>query len=188
MYQVGKAKVDDTALPATVVELLGVPDEVRMVRDRATAFSWTLDDAGDGIAVARSARSGGLADQVMSLQRLAECGRRIRKIVVAPDMCGNRRFHERPDLLEVEESIRAGWCKFVAFTGHERISRERDAAILFCQYLREEQVELVLGVGPSSQAIDLENDLMIKILFEWSAWTREDAILRARDARSRRSS
>jgi hypothetical protein len=188
MYRVREAKIDDTALPAEVVDLLGVPDEVRMVRDRAAAFTWTLDESGEGIAVARSATSGGLAGQVKSLQRLAEGGRKIRKIVVAPDMCGNRRFHERPDLLEVEESIRAGWCKFVAFTGHERISRERDAAILFCQYLREEQVELVLGVGPSSQAVDLENDLMIKILFEWSAWTRADASLRAHDARSRRSS
>jgi hypothetical protein len=188
MYQVRKAKVDDTALPAAVVELLGVPHEVRIVRDRATAFSWTLDEAGDGIAVARSARSGGLAAQVRLLQRLAKRGRKIRKIVVAPDMCGNRRFHERPDLLEVEESIRAGWCKFVAFTDVGRISRERDAAILFCEYLREEQVELVLGLGSRSQAVDLEDEFLINILFAASARMREDAILRARRQPYRRTS
>ena len=160
-------KVAEDALPSTVLELLGLPDGARLLSDGAAAFSWTLEEDGDGIGVARSATRGGLEGQVQRLLNLTSDGRRLRTIVVAPRMCGNRRFHERPDLLDgcldpgsegygyTNDAVKAGWCRFVAVTDMDRISREADVGTLFVEYLREEGVELILA-SRSSAAVDLD--------------------------------
>jgi hypothetical protein len=137
----------DNALPVEVRELLGEPGYVRIVRGGSTAHVWQINPTGDAIGVARSATRGGLGAQVQTLLGFARAnaGLRLRQIVVAPMLCGNRRFRERPDLLEVDDAIRAGWCCAVAFTQFDRISRECLNIELYIDYLREMQVKLYLA-------------------------------------------
>jgi hypothetical protein len=155
MNYIVSTKVAEGALPPAVLELLGLPDGARLLSAGAAAFSWTVEEDGDGIGVARSATRGGLECQVQRLLNLTNEGRRLRTIVVAPNMCGNRRFHERPDLLEVDDAVKVGWCRFVAVTDMDRISREADVGTLFVEYLCEEGVELILA-SRSSAPVDLD--------------------------------
>jgi hypothetical protein len=147
-------KVAEGALPASVLELLGLPDGARLERDSAAAFSWMFEEDGDGIGIARSAFRSGLEGQIQQLLNLASRGKKLRRLIVAPSLCGNRRFHERPDLLAVDDAVKSGWCRFVAATDLSRISREAAAGTLFVEYLREEGVELIL-TSWSSEPVDL---------------------------------
>jgi hypothetical protein len=138
-----------------LIDRFGPADEIRMLTGRLAAWSWTIDESGDGIGFARSATGARLHRQAEALLRV-RYGNGLRKLVVAPRVCGNRRFHERPDLLEVEHAIGEGWCRWVAVTEFDRISRTTEAGELFASYLRETNTELVVANIALDQPFDLD--------------------------------
>jgi hypothetical protein len=83
------------------------------------------------------------------IDRLLACpdARRIRHIVVAQGVSGNRRFRERADLLGVENAVAGGWCAFVAVDDFARISCLPYVGWRFLDYLERNNVALVLRCG-----------------------------------------
>ena len=136
-------------LPPELETKLGVPKDTITLSDGATAWVWEVDPAGTGIAVARSASAAldGVLMQIAALKTfVADRGLKMRALVVSLALNGNRRFHERPDLIAVETAVQAEprRCEFVAFTDMSRISRSPMGLLLFCDFLRQNQTELVL--------------------------------------------
>ena len=138
-----------TGVGANLLAALGAPNRLKRLADGSTAHAWTLDPSGDGVALARCAahdRNGqALMQQVDSLLSAATArGLCVRTLIVANGISGNRRFHERPDLLMVEEEIESG-CGWLGVFDRDRISRALVAWIAFADYLRETDTQLFVG-------------------------------------------
>lgn len=155
--------------PIELDQRFGKPAETVVLADGATAWVWDVDPEGDGVAVARSVASAAecvliQVDQIMEYAARHELT--IRQLVVATRLDGNRRFHERPDLMAVEAAIDVSprWCKFVLFTDLHRISRASMGLLLFRGYLREKNVKLIVASIPNID--DLQLDVLSAIAAE----------------------
>lgn len=135
-------------------------DAIRMHGTDISTLIWTIDEAGDGIALARSATQGGLLEQARELLDADYGDRTLRTLIVAPNTCGNRRFHERPDLLEIEDNVDEGWCKWLAVRQLVNISRTAEAVELFADYLHESNVELIVTSHSSSEPLTFRSPLL----------------------------
>jgi DNA invertase Pin-like site-specific DNA recombinase len=157
--------------------------------DGSAAARFLCDADGEGIGVVRSATRGvnSIESQLEALAALHSRGRRLREIVVANDLSGFRRFHERPDLLAVEAAVSAipRWVRFVAFTGIDRISRSMDGALLFAEFLHENDVELVL-VDHGDQATDVVGSLEYRLLAAGAIEERNAMVARMQTAKLRK--
>lgn len=128
-----------------------------VLADGTTAWAWTIDPDGCGVAVARSAAAES-ESVLLQVRTLLEFGKRnlaVRELVVAVGVGGDRRFHERPDLLAVEAAVLAQprWCSFVVFTEPSRMTRSPEAELLFLAFLREHNVELLFVDPPNELAV-----------------------------------
>jgi DNA invertase Pin-like site-specific DNA recombinase len=153
--------------------------------DGSAAARFLCDAGGEGIGVARTARGVDSIDrQLDALAALHSRGRRLREIVVANDLSGFRRFHERPDLLAVEAAVSAipRWVRFVAFTEVDRISRSMDGALLFAEFLHENDVELVL-IDHGDKATDVVGSLEFRLLASNAIEERARMVARMRVAK-----
>jgi DNA invertase Pin-like site-specific DNA recombinase len=153
--------------------------------DGSAAARFLCDAGGEGIGVARTARGVDSIDrQLDALAALHSRGRRLREIVVANDLSGFRRFHERPDLLAVEAAVSAipRWVRFVAFTEISRISRSMDGALLFAEFLHENDVELVL-IDHGDKATDVVGSLEFRLLASNAVEERARMVARMRVAK-----
>jgi hypothetical protein len=138
-------------MPASeLVERLGTPIGSRVLAGSA-AHLWELDPDGRGIGIVRvaGAEVDGALAQIEQLLILKEHGPAIRQLVVSIGLSGNRRFHERPDLLLIEESFETqpAWCDFIAMTEPSRISREPVALTSFLSFMAEHDIDLVLATA-----------------------------------------
>jgi DNA invertase Pin-like site-specific DNA recombinase len=154
--------------------------------DGSAAARFLCDADGEGIGVARTDARGvnSIDRQLEALAALHSRGRRLREIIVANALSGFRRFHERPDLLAVEAAVSAipRWVRFVAFTEIDRISRSMDGALLFAEFLHENDVELVL-VDHGDKAIDVVGSPEFRLLASLAIEERSAMVARMRVAK-----
>jgi hypothetical protein len=129
-----------------------------VLSDGTRAMRWLCDPDGEGIGVAWTGRVGldGVAFHLELLAGLHDRGQRLREIVVATDVSGSGRFHERPDLMAVAAEVleENSWVRFVAFANHMSISMDFGGIVVFGEFLVENDVELVL-INAGDEPIDL---------------------------------
>ncbi len=105
--------------------------------------SYPLVAEGDGVLLVRSATSDGVRGQLMVVADMVERHQlEPRFVIVAAGLSGRAPFDERPDLQEIQQALREGWCRWVGISDLNRIARDAQVSASFSDLLQANDARL----------------------------------------------